>query len=90
MHSITASWDDKGKTYYRHKVLIKNTSMKTVRDLKLKIDNLSGPIYGLMPTSQKKIYQVPPHLKALLAGAELSFVYIQGGPQAKVSIHSYD
>lgn len=64
-------------------------SMKTVRELKLKIENLSGPIYGLIPTGEKNIFQVPPHLRVLLAGGELDFVYIQGGPQAKVSVYSF-
>uniref|UniRef100_A0A803LRV7 Endoglucanase n=1 Tax=Chenopodium quinoa TaxID=63459 RepID=A0A803LRV7_CHEQI len=88
-HSITGTWQDKGKTVYHHTVLVKNMSMKTVRDLKLRIDNLSGPIYGLMPTSEKNVYQVPPYLRVLLAGGELVFVYIQDGPQAKVSVYNF-
>ncbi|XP_021852458.1 endoglucanase 5 [Spinacia oleracea] len=88
-HSITGTWNDKGQTVYHHTVLVKNMSMKTVRELKLKIENLSGPIYGLIPTGEKNIFQVPPHLRVLLAGGELDFVYIQGGPQAKVSVYSF-
>ncbi|KAL2939098.1 Endoglucanase 5 [Bienertia sinuspersici] len=89
-HSITGSWTQKGETLYHHKVLIKNMSMKMVNDLKLKIEDLSGPIWGVIPTGEKNIYQVPPYLKVLPAGGELSFVYIQDGPQAKVSFYSCD
>lgn len=76
--------------YYRHKVIIKNNSQKPISDLKLKIEDLSGPIWGLNPTGQKYTYQLPQWQKTLSAGQAYDFVYVQGGPQAKVSVLSYN
>ncbi|TXG56902.1 hypothetical protein EZV62_018215 [Acer yangbiense] len=88
-HSITSTWTIGETTYYRHKVIIKNTSEKPVTDLKLAIENLSGPLWGLSPTQEKNTYQLPPSLKTLKPASECIFVYVQGGPQAKVSLLSY-
>ncbi|KAK4842031.1 hypothetical protein QYF36_014609 [Acer negundo] len=88
-HSITSTWTIGETTYYRHKVIIKNTSEKPVIDLKLAVENLSGPIWGLSPTQEKNTYQLPPSLKTLKPASECIFVYVQGGPQAKVSLLSY-
>lgn len=76
-------------TYYRHKVIIKNKLQKPVTDLKLVIENLSGSIWGLSPTNERNTYVLPQGLKVLKPGSECSFVYVQGGPQAKVSVLSY-
>lgn len=76
--------------YYRHKVIIKNNSKKPISDLKLKIEDLSGPIWGLNPTGQKNTYQLPPWQMTLKAGQAYDFVYVQGGPQATVSVLSYN
>ncbi|GAB4842799.1 hypothetical protein Ancab_012777 [Ancistrocladus abbreviatus] len=89
LHSITSSWTTRGITYYRHKVIVKNTSRKPITNLRLKIENLTGQLYGLSPTREKNIYQTPQHLKVLNAGSEFQFVYVQGGPQAKISVVSY-
>lgn len=88
-HSITSTWTIGETTYYRHKVIIKNTSEKPVTDLKLAIGNLSGPLWGLSPAQEKNTYQLPPSLKTLKPASECIFVYVQGGPQAKVSVLSY-
>lgn len=76
-------------TYYRHKVVIKNTSEKPITGLKLVIEDLSGNLWGLSPTPVKNTYELPPWLKVLKPGSDCSFVYIQEGPQAKVSVLSY-
>lgn len=76
--------------YYRHKVTIKNNSQKPISDLKLKIEDLSGPIWGLNPTGQKNTYQLPQWQNTLKAGQAYDFIYVQGGPQAKVSVLSYN
>ncbi|KAJ7954534.1 Endoglucanase [Quillaja saponaria] len=89
LHSITSTWTIGTTTYYRHKVIIKNTSEKPISDLKLVIDNLSGSLWGLNPTEDKNTYQLPQFLKIFNPGSECSFVYIQGGPQAKISVLSY-
>ncbi|MFS8030893.1 putative cellulase [Helianthus anomalus] len=88
-HTITDSWTIGGIGYYRHKVIIKNRSEKPITDLKLEIENLSGAIWGLSPTQNKNIYELPKWIKVIKPGSECSFVYVQGGPQAKVSVQSY-
>lgn len=75
--------------YYRHQVIIKNNSQKPITDLKLKIEDLSGPIWGLDTTGQKNTYQLPKWQNVLKAGQAYDFVYVQGGPQAKVTVLSY-
>ncbi|KAJ0232515.1 Endoglucanase 5 [Hirschfeldia incana] len=89
LHSITANWMAGNTRYYRHRVIIKNNSQKQISDLKLKIEDLSGPIWGLNPTGQNNIYQLPHWQKTLRPGQTHDFVYVQGGPQAKVSVISY-
>ncbi|KAK6921453.1 Carbohydrate binding domain CBM49 [Dillenia turbinata] len=90
LHSITNTWTVGPATYYRHMVIIKNTSKKPITNLKLKIEYLSGSLWGLTPTAQKNVYELPQQLKVLNPGAECTFVYVQGGPQAKVSVLSYN
>ncbi|KAK6931870.1 Carbohydrate binding domain CBM49 [Dillenia turbinata] len=89
LHLITNTWTVGPTNYYRHMVIIKNTSEKPITDLKLQIENLSGSLWGLTPTAQKNVYELPQELKVLNPGAECTFVYVQGGPQAKVSVLSY-
>ncbi|MCL7034692.1 hypothetical protein MKW94_030937, partial [Papaver nudicaule] len=88
-HSITDTWKVGTKAFYRHKVVIKNTSKKHITYLKMGIDNLSGSLYGLTKTYQKNIFELPAWLKGLKPGSQYSFVYVQGGPQAKVKILNY-
>lgn len=89
IHSITNTWSIGKTTYYRHKVIIKNKSQKPIRDLKLGIENLSGKIWGLNPCQEKNTYELPQWLEVIQPGSQTSFVYVQGGPQAKVSVLSY-
>lgn len=70
-------------------MIIKNISEKPVTDLKLSIDNLSGPVWGLYSTKQNNTFELPQWLKTLKPGSECIFVYVQEGPQAKVSVLSY-
>ncbi|KAL8254196.1 hypothetical protein R6Q59_032417 [Mikania micrantha] len=88
-HTITDSWRVGRIAYYRHKVTIKNQSAKPITGLKLEIENLSGALWGLSPTQNKNIYELPQWIKVIKPGSECSFVYVQGGPQAKVSLQSY-
>ncbi|XP_022991484.1 endoglucanase 5 [Cucurbita maxima] len=89
IHTITSTWMVSKDSYYRHQVKIKNTSGKPISDLKLRLENLSGPVWGLSPTQQKGIYELPPWLRLLQPGSECVFIYIQEGPQAKVTVSSY-
>lgn len=88
-HSITDSWTAGGMNYYRHRVIIKNTSQKSIKNLRLKIENLTGSLWGLSPTHEKNIYELPQWIKELKSGSECKFVYVQGGPQAKILVQSY-
>ncbi|KAJ1427633.1 Six-hairpin glycosidase superfamily [Sesbania bispinosa] len=89
LHSITSSWTVGTSTYYRHKVVMKNTSQKPISDIKLVIENLSGSLWGLTPTKEKNTYELPQWVKVLKPGSECTFVYVQGGPQARISIQSF-
>ncbi|GMJ13011.1 glycosyl hydrolase 9C1 [Hibiscus trionum] len=89
LHSITNTWNVGKTTYFRHKVTIKNISGKPISDLKVAVEDLTGPLWGLSPVPAKNTYELPQWVKVLNPGADCSFVYIQQGPQAKVSALSY-
>lgn len=76
-------------TYYRHKVIIKNVFEKPIKDLKLGFEGLSGSLWGLSPTQEKNAYELPQWQKVLKPGSDCTFVYVQGGSQAKVTVQSY-
>ncbi|XWS48806.1 hypothetical protein CRYUN_Cryun13aG0108100 [Craigia yunnanensis] len=85
---MTTSWDDKGKTYYRYSTVVTNKSYKTLKDLKLSISKLYGPLWGL--TKSGNSYGFPMWLNSLPAGKSLEFVYIHSASPADVSISSYN
>ncbi|XP_028783790.1 endoglucanase 5 [Neltuma alba] len=89
LHSITYSWNEGEKTYYRHQVTIKNASKKPISNVKFEIENLSGPLWGLSPTQDKNVYELPQWLQVLNPGSQCIAVYIQGGPQARFSVLSF-
>ncbi|GER53156.1 endoglucanase 5 [Striga asiatica] len=89
IHTITNSWTVGKEGFYRHKVIIKNVSNKPIVELKLYLENLSGSLWGLSPTQEKNTYELPTWLKVLEPGKECTFIYIQGGAQAKISVQSY-
>lgn len=53
------------------------------------IEDLRGQLWGLSPTQQKGTYELPQWLQVLKPGSTCTFVYVQGGPQATISILSY-
>ncbi|XP_042506171.1 endoglucanase 6-like [Macadamia integrifolia] len=83
----TASWNAKGRTYHRYSTVVTNVSGKTVKDLKLSISKLYGPLWGL--TKSGEAYGFPSWLKFLDAGKSLEFVYIHSTSAADVSVSSY-
>ncbi|XP_052210359.1 endoglucanase 6 [Diospyros lotus] len=85
---MTTSWNDNGKTYYRYSTKLTNKSDKTVKDLKVLISNLYGPLWGL--TKYEDSYVFPAWLQSLPAGKSFEFVYIHSAPQADVSVASYN
>lgn len=84
---LTASWKAKGNTYNRYSTIVTNKSAKTLKDLKLTISKLYGPLWGL--TKSGDSYGFPSWLKALAAGEKLEFVYIHSADPAEVSVSSY-
>lgn len=89
MHTVSNSWTTNGVEYYRHVVTAKNTCGQAITYLKMHIKDLAGPIYGLSSTKAKDMYELPSWLNRLDAGDQLTIVYIQGGPAAKISVVNY-
>ena len=84
---MTTSWTDKGKKYYRYSVKIVNRSSKTVKNLKVAIAEIHGPLWGL--TKNGEDYGFPWWVDSIAAGKSLEFVYIHAAAQATVSISGY-
>ncbi|MQL96024.1 hypothetical protein Taro_028693 [Colocasia esculenta] len=85
--TMTTSWNAKGNTYYRYSTIVTNKSSKTVKDLKLAISKLYGPLWGLNKVGDA--YGFPWWLDNLPAGKSLEFVYIQAASQADVRVSGY-
>lgn len=83
----TNSWVYKGKTYYRYSTTVSNKSEKTLKDMKLTINKLYGPLWGL--TMSGDSYGFPAWINSLPAGKTLEFVYIHASSPADVSLSSY-
>ncbi|GLT78106.1 hypothetical protein SLA2020_496520 [Shorea laevis] len=84
---MTTSWNSKGKTYYRYSTIVTNKSAKTLRDLKLSISKLYGPLWGL--TKSGAAYTFPSWMNSLAAGKSMEFVYIHSASAADVSVSGY-
>uniref|UniRef100_I1PI33 Endoglucanase n=2 Tax=Oryza glaberrima TaxID=4538 RepID=I1PI33_ORYGL len=89
VHTVTNTWKANGVDYYRHVVTAKNTCGHAITYLKLQIKELSGEIYGVSRTNAKDMYEFPSWMTRLDAGAQLTIVYIQGGPAAKIAVVEY-
>lgn len=84
---VTTSWVFQGKTYYRYSTKVINKSTKTLKDLKLSITKLYGPLWGLMKAGN--FYFFPAWINSLPAGKSIEFVYIHSAYPADVSVSSY-
>ncbi|GKV40049.1 hypothetical protein SLEP1_g47727 [Rubroshorea leprosula] len=84
---MTTSWNSKGKTYYRYSTIVTNKSAKTLKDLKLSVSKLYGPLWGL--TKSGDAYTFPSWMNSLAAGKGMEFVYIHSASAADVSVSSY-
>ncbi|KAF5460557.1 hypothetical protein F2P56_020421 [Juglans regia] len=84
---LTASWNSKGKSYYRYSTIVTNKSAKTLKFLNLSVSKLYGPLWGL--TKSGDSYVFPSWLNSLPAGKSLEFVYIHSASPADVSVSSY-
>ncbi|KAJ6341682.1 hypothetical protein OIU78_009771 [Salix suchowensis] len=87
VQKTTASWISKGKTYYRYSTILTNKSVKELKDIKLSILKLYGPLWGL--TKSGNSYAFPSWITSLPAGKSLEFVYIHSASAADVSVSSY-
>ncbi|CAA0812093.1 Endoglucanase 6 [Striga hermonthica] len=85
---VTSSWGLNGRTYYRYRTTITNNSSKNLRNLKLYISNLYGPLWGL--TKSGNSYLFPWWVNYLPAGKSIDFVYIHSASPAKVWVTSYN
>ncbi|KAL2521878.1 Endoglucanase 6 [Forsythia ovata] len=84
---VTTSWISKGKTYYRYSTKVTNKSSKTLKNIKLSVSKLYGPLWGL--TKSGDFYFFPAWTNSLAGGKSIEFVYIQSSSPAEVSISSY-
>ncbi|ERN04151.1 hypothetical protein AMTR_s00077p00078180 [Amborella trichopoda] len=84
----THSWLLKQKTYFRYTVTVTNQSPKTVKNLKLSITNLYGPVWGLSKSGE--FYMFPTWVTSLGPQGRLEFVYIHAAPLATITISRYD
>ncbi|KAH9775145.1 Endoglucanase 6 [Citrus sinensis] len=84
---LTTSWISNGKRYYRYSTIVTNKSAKTLKNLKLSISKLYGPLWGL--TNLGNAYGFPSWLNNLAAGKSLEFVYIHTANAADVSVSAY-
>ncbi|CAI0627352.1 unnamed protein product [Linum tenue] len=87
VQKVTAYWKSEGKTYYRYSTILTNKSPKALNSLKLYINKLYGPIWGL--TKSGNSYGFPSWIKSLPAGKSLEFVYIHSASAADVSVSGY-
>lgn len=84
----TASWKQRGKTYYRYSTVVTNKSpAKTAKDLHLSISGLYGPVWGL--DKSRYGYTFPRWLNSLAAGESFEFVYIHAASAADVEVSGY-
>ncbi|KAI3853066.1 hypothetical protein MKX03_020061, partial [Papaver bracteatum] len=67
----TTTWNDEGKTYHRYFATVTNNSGKPLKELKLYIDNLYGPVWGLKKSGDA--YTFPSWLTSLPAGKSMEF-----------------
>ncbi|KAK9147284.1 hypothetical protein Scep_006041 [Stephania cephalantha] len=84
---MTTSWVYMGRTYYRYSTMVTNKSAKTLKDIKVFVAKLYGPLWGL--TRNEDSYGFPEWMKSLPAGKSLEFVYIHPATPADISISSY-
>lgn len=85
--NMTTSWIYGQKTYYRYSATLTNKSGKTLKDLKVSISKLYGPLWGLSQIGDS--YGFPAWQTSLPAGRSMEFVYIHAAPTAVVSLSSF-
>ncbi|CAI9094296.1 OLC1v1030011C1 [Oldenlandia corymbosa var. corymbosa] len=84
---VTDTWINHGKTYYRYSTIVTNKSDKTVKNLKLSIAQLYGPLWGLKKLGDS--YTLPSWTDSLPAWKSIEFVYIHAASPANVWVSGY-
>lgn len=87
VQKTTASWVSGGKTYYRYSTVVTNKSGKTLRDLRISVSKLYGPLWGLAKNGNSYVF--PAWIESLAPGKSIEFVYIHSASPASVSVSSY-
>ncbi|XP_010541571.1 PREDICTED: endoglucanase 19 [Tarenaya hassleriana] len=85
---MTISWSYKGIIHYRYSTILTNKSLKTLKNLKISISKLHGPIWGL--TKNGDSYGFPAWIQSLPAGKSMEFVYIHSASPADISVSNYN
>ncbi|KAE8778352.1 hypothetical protein D1007_48795 [Hordeum vulgare] len=89
VHTVTNTWKTNGVDYYRHVVTGKHACGHPITYLKLRIEGLTGHIYGVSATQEKEMYGFPSWVTRLDVDDKLTIVYIQEGPAAKITVAEY-
>ncbi|KAF3547886.1 hypothetical protein DY000_02003033 [Brassica cretica] len=84
---MTRSWINEGNVYYRYSTKLTNRSTKRLKNLKISITKLYGPIWGVTKTGNS--YGFPSWMKYLPAGKSMEFVYIHSAAPANVLVSNY-
>ncbi|CAN6816863.1 unnamed protein product [Brassica oleracea] len=84
---MTSSWINEGNVYYRYSTKLTNRSTKRLKNLKISITKLYGPIWGVTKTGNS--YGFPSWMKYLPAGKSMEFVYIHSAAPANVLVSNY-
>lgn len=95
---MTSSWSSKGKKYHRYSATVTNNTHKMLKQLRLTISKLHGPIWGLVEIEKEKssdsegggvIYGFPSWVDTLPAGKSMEFVYIHSTSPADIKVSTY-
>ncbi|GMH09337.1 hypothetical protein Nepgr_011178 [Nepenthes gracilis] len=81
------SWNYEGRTYFRYSTVVTNNFAMTLKDLRLTINKLYGPLWGL--THSGNVYGFPSGLDSLPPRTSLEFEYIHAASPAEVAVLSY-
>ncbi|CAN8246522.1 unnamed protein product [Cochlearia groenlandica] len=84
---MTNSWKKEGKIYYRYTTILTNRSTKTLKNLKITITKLYGPIWGVTKTGN--LFGFPWWMQSLSAGKSMEIVYIHSASPANVVVSNY-
>eukprot|EP00252_Welwitschia_mirabilis_P011164 TRINITY_DN25101_c0_g1_i1.p1 TRINITY_DN25101_c0_g1~~TRINITY_DN25101_c0_g1_i1.p1 ORF type:complete len:631 (+),score=55.32 TRINITY_DN25101_c0_g1_i1:183-2075(+) len=86
--TMTSSWQSNGRTYHRYSSLVTNTGKQAVKDVKVTVRGLFGPLWGLSKTGDASTYTLPKWRQSLAPGESMEFVYIHAAPEASVSVQA--